>query len=92
MPFFDPVRFSNIDEGSIARAALRTRGGAGPSGMDADSWRRILVSKNYGRTGKDLRTAIAKMTQKLCKQELTTASESMEAYTANRLIPLEKSP
>ena len=47
---------------------------------------------NYGSTGKDLRTAIAKMAQKLCKEELTTASESMEAYTANRLIPLEKAP
>ena len=92
IPYFDPVRFSNIDEGSIAKASLRTRGAAGASGMDADSWRRILVSKNYGKTGKDLRTAIAKMAQKLCKDELPTNTDSIEAYTANRLIPLEKAP
>ena len=85
VPYFDPVRFSNIDEGSIAKAALRTRGAAGPSGLDADGWRRILVSKNYGKTGKDLRTAIAKMAQKLCKEEL-------QSYTASHGSIYFKSP
>ena len=33
-----------------------------------------------------------KMTQKLYKEELQIHTESMEAYTANRLIPLEKAP
>ena len=58
VPFFDPVIFSNIDESSIATAALRTRGAAGPSGMDAIQWRRILISKNYGAIGKDLREVL----------------------------------
>ena len=40
IPYFDPVVFSNIDEASIAKAALKTRGSAGPSGLDADGWRR----------------------------------------------------
>ena len=53
-PYFDPIVFTNIDDSSIATAALRTRGVAGPSGLDADGWRRILISKNYGTTGKDL--------------------------------------
>ena len=65
-------------------------------GMDADGWRRILVSKNYGKVGKDLRTSIAKMTQNLCSREVKvfedTKRSSIEAYTANRLIPLEKNP
>ena len=30
-----------IDAEVIRNTALRTRGGSGPSGMDADSWRRI---------------------------------------------------
>ena len=96
IPFFDPIIFSNIDDSAIATAALKTKGGAGPSGMDADGWRRILVSKNYGKVGKDLRTSIAKMTQNLCSREVKvfedTKRSSIEAYTANRLIPLEKNP
>ena len=60
-PYFDPVLFSNINEQSIAKAASRTRGSAGPSGLDAEGWRRILISKNYGTLGKDLRTAIVRV-------------------------------
>ena len=48
IPFFDPVVFTNINEKAIATAALKTGGGAGPSGLDADGWRRMLVSRNYG--------------------------------------------
>ena len=93
VPYFDPVRFNNIDESSIATAALRTRGAAGPSGMDADGWRRILVSKNYGLIGRDLRAEIAKMTQNLCTREISITENvktNIEAYTSCRLIPLEK--
>ena len=57
LPFFDPVIFTNINEQSIAKAATRTRGAAGPSGLDAEGWRRILISKNYGTYGKDFRLA-----------------------------------
>ena len=95
LPYFDPVVFTNIDEASIAKAALRTRGAAGPSGMDALGWRRILVSKNYGTAGKELRTAIARMAQTLCTTEVVLQSPnqtSLEAYIACRLIPLEKKP
>ena len=63
--------------------------------MDADGWRRILISKNYGSTGKDLRTEIAKMTRKLCTSEVTTTEQgkaSIEAYVSCRLVPLEKQP
>ena len=94
VPYFDPVIFTNINEASIAKAALRTRGAAGPSGLDADQWRRMLASKNYGATGKELRTAVAKMTRKLCTQEIINPTEvnSLEAYAASRLVPLEKEP
>ena len=96
LPYFDPIVFQNIDEASIAKAAHRTRGAAGPSGLDADAWRKILISKNYGETGKALRIAVAKMTQKLCTIEITPQNESnstnIEAYIACRLIPLQKAP
>ena len=91
--YFDPVIFSNIDETSIAKAAARTRGAAGPSGMDADGWRRILLSKNYGNIGKDLREAVAGMARKLCTQELSEEEQiGIEAYTSCRLIPALKQP
>ena len=93
VPYFDPVILTNIDEQSILKAALRTKGSAGPSGLDADQWRRMLISKHYGTTGKELRTAIAKMTQKLCMNEVPDQNvSSLEAYTASRLVPLEKQP
>ena len=44
-PFVDPVLFQNITESTIANAALRTRGSSGPSALDADGWRRNLVSE-----------------------------------------------
>ena len=36
-----------MDEQAV-QAALHTKGAAGPSGLNADGWRRILVSRNYG--------------------------------------------
>ena len=55
----------------------------------------MLVSKNC-TTGKDLRSAIAKMTQLLCIREVKLIENSnrtnIEAFTANRLIPLQKNP
>ena len=95
-PYFDPVVFSNIDETSIAKAAIKTRGAAGPSGLDAEGWRRMLISKNFGTDGKELRTAIAKMTQIMCVKEIEVNPElnktNLEAYTACRLMPLNKEP
>lgn len=94
IPYFDPVIFSNIDEASISKAALKTRGAAGPSGLDADGWRRMLVSKNFGKTGKDLRSALARMTRILCTQDIqiNESENNLEAFIACRLIPLEKQP
>ena len=72
---------------------LKTRGSAGPSEIDADAWRRILISKNYRQAGKVLRVAIAKMAQKLCTKELNALDQMIiEAYVSCRLIPLTKLP
>ena len=34
-----PIKFDAIDADLVKRAAVRARGGAGPSGLDADGWR-----------------------------------------------------
>ena len=43
-----PFKFQSIDEEMIRKAAIRAKGGSGPSGMDADNWYRILASINFG--------------------------------------------
>ena len=40
-----PIKFEKIDAEMVRKAAIKTKGGAGPSGMDADGWRRIFASK-----------------------------------------------
>ena len=89
-PFVDPAQFNNIDESAISRAAKRTRGSAGPSGADANQWRRILISQNYSSDGKDLRVAIANVAKKLCLTEIATQNGQLDAYLSCRLIPLAK--
>ena len=92
-PFIDPVMFENIDETTISKAALRTKGAAGPSGVNADGWRRMLLSKNYGKTGIELRKSLAKFAKTLCLKELNhELDNSLEAYISCRLIPLDKKP
>ena len=54
-----PVKFQSIDEEMIRKAAVRTKGGSSPSGWDADGWRRILASTNFGTSSSDLRKAFA---------------------------------
>ena len=88
VPFVNPAQFNSINEAAIARAVLKTRG------ADADQRRRMLISKNYATVGKDLRTAIANAARKLCTVDLAQDNaknlSTIEAYTACRLIPLEK--
>ena len=58
-----------IDRTMIRGAAIKTKGAAGSSGQDADQWRRILASENYGKYSSDLREAMARMLKILCRQE-----------------------
>ena len=95
VPFVDPAVFANIDKASVAGAAMYTKGAAGPSGLDALGWRHVLVSQNYGYTGKELRESIASMTRNLATRTLEIqedGSTSIEAYLSCRLIPLDKLP
>ena len=86
----NPIVFDVIDETIVLKAAKITKGGSGPSGMDADGWRKLLVSNVYGECGRDLRSAFAVSIKKMCKDEIT--DNSLEAYLACRLVPLDKKP
>ncbi|PFX13380.1 putative N-acetyltransferase 16 [Stylophora pistillata] len=50
-----PGIFDLICEQSIFDSTLKTKGSAGPSGMDAELYRRILCSKNFAEEGKTQR-------------------------------------
>ena len=69
---------------------MKTRGGSGPSGLDADGWRRILISQNFGKSNGDLRKAIARCIKKLCIERCN--NQEVSALMASRLLPLDKNP
>ena len=89
-----PIVYDVINEDMIMQAASNTKGGSGPSGMDADGWRRILCSSVYGTCNSDLRKTIADMIKKLCSDIITVENgcSSLEAFVACRMIPLNKNP
>ena len=84
-----PVIYDSIDSEMVRDAIEKTRGLAGSSGLDADGWRRILMSGNFGSSGEDLRKAIADMTKRPYRDNTV---KHLEAFLACRLIPLDKQP
>ena len=67
---------------------MRTHGSHGPSGFDANEWRRILT--HFGQQLVGISKRIAKIAKKLATEELNP--ELMELYNACRLMPLDKNP
>ena len=61
------IMFAGIDEEMI-KAAIKTKGGSRPSTMDADGWRRILCSNNFGDINADLKKAIANFIKKIAQK------------------------
>ena len=59
------VKYECIDAEVIRNTALRTRGGLGPSGMNADGWRRILTSNSFGQSSTDICIALANVAKKI---------------------------
>ena len=85
---FHPSIFDQINGQHIKKAAMRTHGSHGPSGLDANEWRRILT--HFGQQSVEISKTIAKIAKKLATEELNP--ELMEPYNACRLIPLDKNP
>ena len=47
VPNVHPVIYNRTDSKIVRDAIIKTRGSAGPSGLDADGWRRILMLGNF---------------------------------------------
>ena len=72
----------------IREAALRTKGSGGPSGVDANVFKRILNCKSFNKSSANLCDALKTMTRKLCTEYIDP--RTIEQILANRLIPLDK--
>ena len=83
-----PVRFESLTGDVVRRVALNTHGAAGPSGVDADTWRRMCTG--FGGASGELCEAMATCARRLATTFVDPAS--LEAYLACRLIPLDKNP
>ena len=82
------VNFEQINGVLIRRMILQMDGAAGPSGLDASSWKRMCSS--FGRESEDLCESIASIARKLCRNYVDPAG--IEALMASRLIVLSKDP
>ena len=80
--------FDSIDALSKKQAALRANGAAGPSGADAQAWKRFATS--FGVASDDLCSALACVARKIATSNVDP--NGLAAYTACRLIALNKNP
>ena len=64
-----PIKLHSINAESVKKVILKTKGAAGPSGLDADCWKRIVTSKQFGNSSNDLFIKFAKVIKKLCTAE-----------------------
>ena len=89
-----PILYDNIDEELMKKTAIRTKGGSGPTGIDADGWRKIIVLSCFETATSDLRKAIAELVKKLCITNILNNNDcaSLEILVACRLISLNKNP
>ena len=82
--------FDEIDETMIGKAVSLTKGSGGPSHVDADQFRHMLLSKKFKTEGKNLREQIALLSRNLASKFVDPFS--IEALTTCRLVPLSKNP
>ena len=83
-----PVLFDCLTGSSIKTAALRTFGGAGPSGIDASGWRRLCCSFHTASTS--LCEALAAVARRIATTYVDP--RGLTSFTACRLCPLDKCP
>ena len=51
---YKSVRPQPNDEEMVRKVAIKTKCGPGPYGMDAESWRKILASSQFGTSNMNL--------------------------------------
>ena len=80
-PSVHPLVFEDIDEAMVKEAVLRTKCGSGPSGLDADGWREILVSKSYRTINADLTRAFDNVIEKFALKSYLFTQPKMKHHS-----------
>ena len=83
-----PIKFHLIGAENVKKAILKIKGEAGPSGHDADGWKRFLTSNKFGNSLNDVCKAFAEVIKKLCTAEYLLSS--LEALLVWWLVLLDK--
>ena len=86
----EEVIFEDLDSEAIYKTAKKVHGAAGPSGADADQWRRVLCSKQFKKKTANLCCTISDLAKKLNTQIVEPTF--LRAYVASKLVPLDKNP
>ena len=80
--------YQGINGELVREAALGTKGYGGPSGVDANGFKRILACKSFKRSSINLCESIATLTRRLRTEFVDPLT--IEPIIASRLIPLDK--
>ena len=84
----NPIRFEALTPKLIERVAVQCKGSAGPSGLDADAWRRLCVSLKGPST--KMCQSLASLARLLATKEVSPSA--VGPLMACRLIALDKNP
>ena len=87
-PSVHPVLFNQIDGVLIQNMALKSSGSAGPSGLDANDWKRLTM--NFQGHSRNLCNALAVVARRLSTEFIDP--EGIKALIACHLVPLNKNP
>ena len=82
------MKIQNITGEVIRAAALHTQGAAGPSRLDALSWRRLCTT--FGQKSNDLCAALAAVALRISTTYIDPSA--LQAFTSCRVIPYDKYP
>ena len=66
------IKYECVDAEVIPNTVLRTRDGWGPSGRDADGWRRILTFNTFSQSSIHICMVLANFAKKLCVESNQT--------------------
>ena len=78
-----PIIYDKINTELIRKCATKMKGASGPSGLEADFWRKIAGSNIYGNVTDYLCHAIALTGRQLCSKNLADPESTfnvMQAY------------
>ena len=84
----NPIMFDKITPELIRKFGRRMQGSAGPSGLDADAWCRLLTC--FKSSSDNLCRALCSAARAIYAK--TFDGDTLSAFTAARLIPLDKKP